>query len=53
LMKKFYNKIHVLTLDCNVHVHLSNQTVLSYLVIVYLVNIVVCDFPERFCCKGC
>jgi hypothetical protein len=25
LMKKFDNKIHVLALECNVHVHLSNQ----------------------------
>ena len=45
--------MHVLTLDCNVHVHLSKQTALSYLAIVYLVRIVVCDYPERFCCKGC
>ena len=45
--------MHVLTLDCNVHVHLSNQTVMSYLAIVYLVKIVVYDCPERFCCNGC
>ena len=52
-MKKFYNKIHVLTLECNIHVHLSIQAVLRYLAIVYLVKIVVFDCPERFCYKGC
>ena len=52
-MKKFYNKIHVLTLECDDHVHLANQAVLNYLAIVYLVKIVVCDYLERFCYKGC
>ena len=47
-MKKFYNKIYVVILEFDV------QTVLGYLTIyVCLVKIVVCDFPERFCCKGC